>query len=433
MLFYKLLTRCPGILLLTLLCFAGFGKSADKSLIKNYSLHIAGANPAEHPSQYDKAIADAQKSLRLAQKNNSQAGKIEALTVLAKSYAAKNDFKQAYNYQVQLKNVSDSMYKNDKNAKVNSLSLKRQQEDNARLVNEIKTKEQFIVFGKKLFWIRNVLATIVVIFIVIIIRNNRQKSGLNKVLQKQNADIAAQKAEITRQKETLHQLNHTKDQLFSVISHDLRSPFAAILQAMDDMKAGDLSAEERKEVMNAFYQQLSLVTMMVNNLLVWAGSQQSGNKTQLDTIDAADVIDEIIAISNFLAKSKRISLKHIPGNGGLVLADSNHLKIIFNNLIGNAIKFTPNGGTIEISYTDEADYQAIHVKDNGIGILPQKMEKLFKVTGKDISCYGTNNEAGAGIGLGLIKQFVDANNGRIEVKSQPGEGAEFIVYLEKAG
>jgi len=419
--------------LLNSLCFVGFSNPADNSFIKNYSLHTAGEKLVAQPSQYDKAIADAQKSLSLAQKNNSQAGKVQALTTLAKSYAAKNDFKQAYNYQVQLKNASDSANNNDKNSEVNSLRLKQQQEDNARLVNEIKIKEQSIAFSKKLFWIRNVLATIVVIFIIIIIRSNRQKTGLNKVLQKQNADIAAQKAEISKQKETLHRLNHTKDQLFSVISHDLRSPFAAILQAMDGMKTGYLSAEEQKEVMNAFYQQLSLVTMMVNNLLVWAGSQQTGNKTQLATIDAADVIDEIIAISNFLAKNKRIKLNHSPGKGSLVLADSNHLKIIFNNLIGNAIKFTPHGGTIEISYTDDVDYQAIHVKDNGIGILPQKMEKLFKVTGKDISGYGTNNEAGAGIGLGLIKQFVDANNGRIEVKSQPGEGAEFIVYLEKAG
>ena len=433
MLFYKLLTRSICILLLNSLCFVGFSNPADNSFIKNYSLHTAGEKLVAQPSQYDKAIADAQKSLSLAQKNNSQAGKVQALTTLAKSYAAKNDFKQAYNYQVQLKNASDSANNNDKNSEVNSLRLKQQQEDNARLVNEIKIKEQSIAFSKKLFWIRNVLATIVVIFIIIIIRSNRQKTGLNKVLQKQNADIAAQKAEISKQKETLHRLNHTKDQLFSVISHDLRSPFAAILQAMDGMKTGYLSAEEQKEVMNAFYQQLSLVTMMVNNLLVWAGSQQTGNKTQLATIDAADVIDEIIAISNFLAKNKRIKLNHSPGKGSLVLADSNHLKIIFNNLIGNAIKFTPHGGTIEISYTDDVDYQAIHVKDNGIGILPQKMEKLFKVTGKDISGYGTNNEAGAGIGLGLIKQFVDANNGRIEVKSQPGEGAEFIVYLEKAG
>ena len=433
MLFYKVLTRCICILLLNTLCFVGFSNSIDKGFTKNYSLHIVGEKTAGQPSQYDKPIADAQKSLSLAQKTNSQAGKIQALTTLARSYAAKNDFKQAYNYQVLLKNASDSAFNNDKNSEENNLRLKQQQEDNARLTNEIKAKEQSIAFAKKLFWIRNVLATIVVIFIVIIIRSNRQKTGLNKVLQKQNADIAAQKAEISKQKETLHQLNHTKDQLFSVISHDLRSPFAAILQAMEGMKAGDLSVDEQKEVMNAFYQQLSLVTMMVNNLLVWAGSQQSGNKTQLTTIDAADVIDEIIAISNFLAKNKRINLNHTAGNGRLVLADSNHLKIIFNNLIGNAIKFTPHGGTIEISYTDDVDYQAIHVKDNGIGILPQKMEKLFKVTGKDISGYGTNNEAGAGIGLGLIKQFVDANNGRIEVKSQPGEGSEFIVYLEKAG
>jgi len=433
MLFNKPLTRCLCILLLNLACFAGSAKPVEESFIKSYSLNTAIAKPVDQQSPYDKAIIDAKKSLSQAQKNNSQTDKIQALATLAKSYAAKNDFKQAYYYQVQFKNASDSISNNAKNSEVNSLRLKQQQEDNARLVNEIKIKEQSIAFSRKLFWIRNILATIVVIFIVIIVRSNRQKTGLNKVLQKQNADIAAQKAEITKQKETLHQLNHTKDQLFSVISHDLRSPFAAILQAMDDMKTGSLTADEQKEIMNAFYQQLSLVTMMVNNLLVWAGSQQSGNKTQLATIDAADVIDEIIAISNFLAKSKRISLNHAHGTGKPVRADSNHLKIIFNNLIGNAIKFTPHGGTIEISYTDDADYQAIHVKDNGIGILPQKMEKLFKVTGKDISGYGTNNETGAGIGLGLIKQFVDANNGRIEVKSQPGEGAEFIVYLEKAG
>ena len=432
MLFNKLITRCICILLLNLLCFAAFGK-AGKSFIKSYSYHTGGEKPAEQTSPYEKAIIEAKKNLSIAQKTKSTAGKLRALEVLAKSYAAQNNFKQAYNYQVQLKKASDSINSNGITSEVNNLRLKEQQEDNARLKNEIKIKEQSIAFSKKLFWIRNVLATIVIIFIVIIVRNSRQKTGLNKVLQKQNADIAAQKAEITMQKETLHQLNHTKDQLFSVISHDLRSPFAAILQAMDEMKTGKLSAEEHKEVMNAFYQQLSLVTMMVNNLLVWAGSQQSGNKTQLATIDAADVIDEIIAISNFLAKNKRIKVSHSHGTEKPVLADSNHLKIIFNNLIGNAIKFTPHGGTIEISYTDDSDYQAIHVKDNGIGILPQKMEKLFRVTGKDISGYGTNNEAGTGIGLGLIKQFVDANNGRIEVKSQPGEGTEFIVYLEKAG
>ncbi|MDB4922699.1 sensor histidine kinase KdpD [Mucilaginibacter sp.] len=312
----------------------------------------------------------------------------------------------------------------------NNVHLRRQA-DNEWLVNELKIKEQVIAFRNKLFWFRNVIALFVVIFIFLIIRSNRQKTGLNKVLQKQNADIALQKAEITQQRETLHQLNHTKDMLFSVISHDLRSPFAAILQTMDSVRTGEMSAGEQKEILNSFYQQLSLVNLMVNNLLVWADSQQSGIKTDLVTLNVTEVINEILQLSNFLAKNKHINLRHNYEGEKWILADLNHVKIIFHNLIGNAIKFTPHGGTIEVFYTDDDDYLAIHVNDNGIGILPQKMEKLFKITGKDISGNGTNNEVGAGIGLGLIKQFVDANNGRLEVQSKPGEGAEFIVYLEK--
>lgn len=323
-------------------------------------------------------------------------------------------------------NKADSAIISQKNQEINQLMLNQQREDNVRLTNEV-------AFAKRLFWIRNVIALCVIAFIVIIIRNNRQKNALNKVLQKQNADIALQKAEISQQKETLHQLNHTKDQLFSIISHDLRAPFAAILQSMDGMKAGELSPEEQKEIMNGFYQQVSQVTMMVNNLLTWAGSQQTGNKTDLERLNVTTAIEEIVAISDFLAKNKRINLVHHTCQGEkYIMADLNHVKIIFSNLVGNAIKFTPHGGTIEIFYTGDHDYLAIHVKDNGIGILPQKMEKLFKITGKGISGFGTNNEAGAGIGLGLIKQFVDANNGKLEVKSTPGEGSEFIVYLEKA-
>ena len=317
------------------------------------------------------------------------------------------------------------------NKEVNSLHLKQQQADNARLINELKIKEQAIAFSKKLFWIRNFAAVIVLGFLIQIIRSNRQKTALNKVLQKQNADIALQKAEILQQRETLHQLNHTKDKLFSVISHDLRSPFAAILQTMDSINAGEISAAEQKEIMTSFYQQLSLVNLMVNNMLVWAGSQQTGIKTDPLRLNITETVNEIISISNFLAKNKRIKLIHNYTSDKYVLADLNHVKIIFQNLMGNAIKFTPHGGTIEVYYTADEDYQIIHVKDNGIGILPQKKEKLFKITGKDISGNGTNNEAGAGIGLGLIKQFVDANNGKLEVQSNPGEGSEFIVYLEK--
>lgn len=381
---------------------------------------------------YNQAILNAKRSLDMGDKVNSKADQIRALSVLAESSAALGNFKQAYHYHKLYKNTSDSVFNSEKNKEVNNLHLKQQQADNVLLTNELKAKEQSISFNNRLFWIRNIATVIAVIFIVLIIRNNRQKTAINKVLKKQNADIASQKAEISQQKETLHQLNHTKDKLFSIISHDLRSPFAALLQTMDCIRSGDMSEGEQKEMMNSFYQQVGLVNLMVNNMLVWASDQQKGIKTHLITFNITATINEIISVSNFLAKNKRINLIHNYDGDKNVLADLNHVKIIFQNLIGNAIKFTPHGGTIEIYYSIDEDYQVIHVKDNGIGILPQKMEKLFKVTGKDISGAGTNNEGGTGIGLGLIKQFVDANNGKIGVKSMPGEGSEFAVYLEKA-
>ncbi len=375
--------------------------------------------------EYDKAILNAKKSLDLSQKVNSLGDKTRALKILSESYAAVKDYKQAYNYETLYKRADDSLFNSEKKQQVNNLHLKQQQADNNRLINEIRVKEQSIAFSKRLLFFRNMIAACVIVFFIIIIWSNRQKTALNKLLQQQ-------KEEISHQKEELHQLNYTKDQLFSVISHDLRSPFAAILQTMDSIRSGDLTREEQKAILDGFYQQVNLVTIMMNNLLVWANSQQSGIKAEPVKLNVTETVNEIISISNFLAKNKCISINHNYEGAKWVFADLNHLKIIFQNIIGNAIKFTPNGGTIEIYYTADENYQAIRIKDNGIGILPQKMDKLFNVTGKEISGYGTNNEAGAGIGLALIKQFADANNGKIEVQSQPGNGSEFTVYLKIA-
>ena len=380
---------------------------------------------------YNKAILNAQKSLSFSKKVKSGWDGIRALNILSDSYAAVKDYKNAYDFHVQLKKLNDSLFNGEKENEINYLHLKQQQADNIRLRDDIKAKEQTIVFGERLFIFRNVIAVCVIIFVVITFRNTRRTKALNKVLRQQNNDIAEQKEEILSQKDALDQLNHTKNQLFSVISHDLRSPFTAILQTLDLIRSGEIPAEEQGAVLEGFYQQVNLVTLMVNNLLLWASSQQSGIKSNLTRLNITETVNGIVSISNFLAKNKRINLNHHYAGEKWVLADLDHVKIIIQNLIGNAIKFTPEGGTIEIFYTEDESYQIIHVKDSGVGISPEKMGKLFKVTGKEISAYGTNNEAGSGLGLVLIKQFVDANDGKLDVQSIPGGGSEFTVYLRK--
>jgi signal transduction histidine kinase len=381
---------------------------------------------------YDKAILNAQKSVVLAKKVKSGWDEVRALNILSESYAAIKDYKNAFIYQKQLKKSNDSLFTKEKEKEINYLHLKQQQGDNIRLQNDIKAKEQTIAFSKRLFIFRNVIAVCVIIFIVIIIRNTRRAQALNKTLQQQNNDIELQKQEISLQKEKLQESNHIKDQLFSVISHDLRSPFTAIMQTMDFIRSGDIDAEQREIILEDFYQQINLVALMLNNLLVWANSQQLGIKSNFITLNITGVVNEIISISNFLAKNKNIHLNHHSEEDRWAHADPDHVRIIIQNLIGNAIKFTPEGGTVEIYYSEDETYAAIHVKDTGIGISPEKMTKLFKVAGKEISGNGTNNEAGTGIGLILIKQFIDANNGKLHVTSKTGEGTQFSVYFRKA-
>lgn len=382
--------------------------------------------------QYDKAILNAKKGLELSQKVGSGADKVRALEVLAQSYAAIKNYELAYTYHKMFKQENDSLFNKEKDKEVNSLHFKQEVVYNAKLENTIKDKEQAIAFSKRLLLFRNLIAACVIIFIIVIVRSNRQKTALNKVLQKQNDSIASQKEEILKQKEALYQLNHTKDQLFSVISHDLRTPFATIVQVMDGMHSGDISADELKEILDVFYRQVRQINLMVNNLLVWAGTQQSGIKTDVVKININDVVNEVISVLIYFAKNKGITLHHNYGTDKWALADLNHLRIVIQNLVGNAIKFTPEGGKVDVYYSEDENYQAIHIKDNGVGIPALKMEKLFRVTGKEISGYGTNNESGAGIGLALVKQFVDAENGKLDVKSEPGHGSEFIVYLRKA-
>jgi signal transduction histidine kinase len=203
------------------------------------------------------------------------------------------------------------------------------------------------------------------------------------------------------------------------------------MQTIDLMRSGDMTATEQEVVLDGFYRQVSLVTVMVNNLLVWANSQQYGIKSEIITLNITATVNGIISISNYLAKNKKINLVHHYNRDKWVAADLDHVKIIIQNLVGNAIKFTPQGGIVQIFYSEDDVYFAVHVKDSGVGIPPEKMAKLFKVIGKEISGYGTNNEAGAGIGLMLIKQFVDANDGKLEIQSRLGQGSEFTVYFRK--
>lgn len=381
--------------------------------------------------RYNEAIRYAQQGYRYARTVGSQFDEARALDILSRSYASVGNYQKAYLYHVSFKAVNDSLVSRQKEKEENLVRLKQQQAANRQLQHEINAKEQSIATSNRILLFRNVVAMVTLFFIGMVIINNRQKTALNRLLKKQNTAIASQKEEILKQKETLDSLNQTKDLLFSIISHDLRSPFAAIMQSISALRSGDIPESDRGQMIDEFYQQVSLVNNMVNNLLAWANAQRGGIRCNPQVTETGAIIREIVSVSQFLAQNKSITIEQRCENHYNVFADTDHLKIIMQNLVGNAIKFTRPGGNIRIFCTADDHYVAIHVCDNGIGISTEKLGKIFKLSGREISSYGTGNEAGSGLGLALVKQFAEANKGRLEVVSTPGEGSEFIIALPK--
>jgi two-component system sensor histidine kinase/response regulator len=224
----------------------------------------------------------------------------------------------------------------------------------------------------------------------------------------------------------LKELNATKDRFFSIIGHDLKSPFNNVIGfsdlILDQIQSGDY---ERVGKYAAIIQDSSERAMnLLKNLLEWSQAQTGKIKFNPQCIELVSVINEVLELSNDTAHQKSITiLKKLPQNIPLV-ADKAMTHTILRNLITNALKFTNSGGELTIS-TEQIEKQLIvSVADNGIGMIQEDIDKLFQID----YCYskeGTNKESGTGLGLLLCKEFIEMHKGKIWIESEIGKGSTF--------
>lgn len=228
----------------------------------------------------------------------------------------------------------------------------------------------------------------------------------------------------------LTELNATKDKLFSVIAHDLRSPFNTIL-GFSELLIENLAVfeiPESQKHLSFIYSSAKNSLVLLDNLLNWARSQTGQISINLQTLRLSSIIHEIIEISNANVKVKNISLNQISSEEVEVYSDKDLLKIILRNLVSNAIKFTMPGGNINISVKTEKRLAEITISDNGVGIDTGLLNKLFNID-TNITSRGTSNEKGSGLGLLLCKEFVEKLGGKIWVESIKGKGSDFKFTL----
>ncbi len=251
-------------------------------------------------------------------------------------------------------------------------------------------------------------------------------------IEKQLEEINQINTQLSRSEENLRQINLTKDKFFSIIAHDLRNPLNGFINYSEMLfnDISNLSDEEIRDLSQSMNNSAKHLFRLLENLLEWSRAQSGKIEFQPVKLNLNELVfDNCYFIKKMTAK-KNQELEPVYCDKPIVFADYNMIDTIIRNLLSNAVKFTPQNGRIEVKVCEEADKVRFSVSDSGIGIGKADVEKLFSLD-KSTRRQGTDNEKGTGLGLLIIKEFIEKHNSRIEVQSTEGKGSVFSFCLDR--
>ena len=261
----------------------------------------------------------------------------------------------------------------------------------------------------------------------------------NRAIKKANAELAFQIGEKEKRETELHaankdlkhllQLNADKDLFMSILAHDLRSPFNGLLGLSELLieSVHESDAESTETLANHINTSAQNAFNLLEDLLMWTRSQSGKIPYERQKLDFTELCTTIVETIFPNPDTKNITVNFVKNDDVFVFADFDMLKTILRNLISNAVKFTNAGGKIDVFAKQDKSTVTITVTDNGIGMNPETVNKLFD--GKLHSTKGTANESGTGLGLFLCKEFVKKHGGKIGAESKEGEGSSFYFTL----
>jgi two-component system, sensor histidine kinase and response regulator len=283
-----------------------------------------------------------------------------------------------------------------------------------------------------LYLFNQVTAIVFIFYALFLIKkeNNLYQFGIlatNKALKEKNEKIEKQKAEIEQKATELDELNSLKNKLFSVISHDMKTPMYALRNLFRSMQQMNMSGKEIKAIIPDVVTDLNYTTGLMENLLHWVKSQMNSSSFSPGELNMDDIINEAINVHQLQATTKKISIIREIDESLDVFADRDMVTLVLRNLLSNAIKFTAEKGMIVIRVKTESPFCRVAIIDNGIGMDQETLAKI-----QDNSYYSTNGtakESGTGLGLMLCRDFLSKNGGALLIESELGKGSVFSFTL----
>lgn len=335
---------------------------------------------------------------------------------------AENNNSRAWELQNELDQLNYQIWQNRVNQGLQVNQILNNQQETARLKerqSEIKARsllqEEIITRNKMLLLAMSVLLMLAMGFLLQVYKQRNLQKRQNKLLENQ-------------QKELLD-LHRTKDQLFSVISHDLKEPINQMQGLLSLMQNNALDEKERDELMAGIARNTETTRQNVENLLHWAQTQLQGETTESKSVYLIEVVHQTVGLLTTPVHLKNIQWE-IAEFKGKVVFDPNHLELILRNLLSNAVKFAPKNSIISLDFETKKNLTELHIRDRGSGISELILEKLG--TGPVKSEFGTNQEKGTGLGLALSYNYAQRNHAKIRHSNHPDGGTLVVLTMQTA-
>lgn len=399
-----------------------FASKAENDLSALWTAEINLADVFIEKKLFDSASWYTDMAMKLASQLGSKSKEADSYSILAKLHEFKGDYGHAYKYLKEWYSLDTSIVHMETYRTIAELqerfnAKEREAENNllmARVEKERIRTRGFIMLAIAL----GVIGILIAAGLIAKRRANQRLQATNELIIQQN--------------EKLSELNHEKNSLISIVSHDLNTPFATI-QIWSRILGNeqDNLSDEQKKALDKILQASTYGEEMIGRILDIEKSDIGTHKMQLENFDLTIFTEQVVDGFRMVAAEKNIQLhSDLPGKKLYILSDRQLVSRICANLLSNAIKYTPRGKNVWISVSDLQDAISIKIRDEGVGIEKDELPYLFSKYSK-ISSQPTEGEPSTGLGLSIVKRIVEEINGKIFCESQPGEGTLFTVILKK--
>ena len=352
--------------------------------------------------------------LQMAIKNNQKKTQLDIYSKLTHAYLSINDFESAFasqNKEIEIQNLILSGAANIKTEQLQAIyemdeknsqiaELEKQNE-----INELNIRQQQLT--------RNIM----IIGIILVLFISLSIIWFNRKLRQNNRK--------------LNETNAAKDRFFAIIAHDLRGPTSALASLLEHLNSSfdEFSADELKDILSTLYKSAENVSQLLENLLVWVQSQVDKIEYRPKDLKLTNILQNALKGLSQSAENKQIDISIEKDDSTMVFADNDMVQTILRNILSNAIKFTPRGGSVKVwSAVTDKKMVEISIADNGVGIEKSKLANIFDLANL-YHTKGTENEMSTGLGLILVKDFVDKNKGTLSIKSEQGKGTTVSFTL----